>query len=81
MEALGAPKLKFSEIVEVNKKASWGTIAIFFLRSNNLIVFTSISSKNNWPSGISIVLPRDLANVVFPHPTGPTIAINSPGKF
>ena len=41
----------------------------------------SISSKNNCPSGISIVLPSDFAKVVLPHPTGPTIAINSPGKI
>ena len=26
-----------------------------------------------------MVLPNDLAKVVFPHPTGPTIAISSPG--
>jgi len=32
-------------------------------------------------SGISIVRPRDLASVVFPQPTGPTIAISSPGKI
>ena len=30
-------------------------------------------------SGISIVLPKDFASVVFPQPTGPTIAISSPG--
>ena len=50
-----------------------------FLKSLNLIFLISILSKNNCPSGISIVLPNDLANVVFPHPTGPTIAISSPG--
>ena len=81
LEAWGSPKRRFSEIVEVNKKASCGTIAIFFLRSSNLIVFTSISSRNNCPSGISIVLPSDFVNVVFPQPTGPTIAISSPGKI
>ena len=51
----------------------------YFLRSPNLIFLTSISSKNSWPSGISIVLPRHFAKVVLPHPTGPTIAISSPG--
>ena len=81
MDALGSPKRRFSEIVEVNKNASWGTIAIFFLRSANLIDLISIPSKNNWLSGISIVLPRDFANVVLPHPTGPTIAISSPGEI
>ena len=30
-------------------------------------------------SGISIVRPRDFASVVLPQPTGPTIAISSPG--
>jgi len=30
-------------------------------------------------SGISIVLPRDFASVVLPQPTGPTIAMSSPG--
>ena len=76
---MGSPKLRFSEIVEVNKNASWGTIEMFFLTSLNFKVFTSISSKNNWLSGISIVLPRDFASVVLPQPTGPTIAISSPG--
>ena len=38
------------EMEEVNKKASWGTIEIFFLKSLSLIVFISISSKNNCPS-------------------------------
>ena len=47
LEALGSPNRRFSEIVEVNKNASCGTIAIFFLRSPNLIVFKSFSSKNN----------------------------------
>ena len=56
-------------------------MAIFFLRSLNLIAFTSIPSRNKRPSGISIVLPRHFANVVLPHPTGPTIAISSPGKI
>ena len=79
LEALGSPKLRFSEIVEVNKNASWGTIEIFYLRSLNFNVFTSISSKNNWLSGISIVRPKDFASVVLPQPTGPTIAISSPG--
>ena len=69
----------FSEIVEVNKNASWGTIEIFFLRSLNFKDFISFSSKNNWLSGISIVRPRDFASVVLPQPTGPTIAISSPG--
>ena len=78
LEALGSPNLRFSEI-DVNKNASWGTIEIFFLSSSNLIFFISILSKNNWPSGISMVLPRDFANVVLPQPTGPTIAISSPG--
>ena len=50
-----------------------------FLKSLNLIFLISISSKNNCPSGISIVLPNDLAKVVFPQPTAPTIAISSPG--
>ena len=44
----------------------------------NLIFLISILSKNNFPSGISIVLPNDFANVVLPHPTGPTIATSSP---
>ena len=39
LDALGSPKRRFSEIVEVNKNASCGTIAIFFLRSPNLIFF------------------------------------------
>ena len=81
LEALGSPNRRFSEIVEVNKKASCGTIAIFFLRSSNLIVFTSISSRNNCPSGISIVLPRDFANVVFPQPTGQLLQLVLQGKF
>ena len=50
-----------------------------FLKSLNLIFLISTSSKNNCPSDISIVLPNDLAKVVFPQPTGPTIAISSPG--
>ena len=79
LDAFGSPKLRFSEIVEVNKNASCGTIVIFFLRSLNFKDFTSISSKNNWLSGISIVRPRDFASVVFPQPTGPTIAMSSPG--
>ena len=28
-----------------------------------------------------MVLPSDFANVVFPQPTGPTIAISSPGDI
>ena len=78
-EASGLPKRKLSEIVEVNKNASCGTIATFFLRSTNFIFFTSIPSRYIWLSGISMVLPRDFANVVFPQPTGPTMAISSPG--
>ena len=45
--AFGLPKRRFSEIVEVNKNASCGTTATFFLKSFNLIFFISISSKNN----------------------------------
>ena len=40
--------------------------------------FISLLSKNNCPSGMSIVLPNDFARVVFPQPTGPTIATSSP---
>ena len=47
-----------------------------FLKSLNLIFLTSMLSKNNCPSGILIVLPNDLAKVVFPQPTGPTIAVS-----
>ena len=78
LDAFGSPNFKFSEIVDVNKNASWGTIATCFLKSFNLIFLRSILSKNNCPSGISIVLPNDFAKVVFPHPTGPTIATSSP---
>ena len=79
LDAFGSPKRRFSVIEEVNKNASCGTIAKFFLRSSSLIFLTSISSKNSCPSGISIVLPSAFASVVLPQPTGPTIAISSPG--
>ena len=49
-----------------------------FLKFLNLIFFISILSKNNCPFGISMVLPNDFVKVVFPHPTGPTIATSSP---
>ena len=78
MEAFGSPNFKLSEIEDVNKNASCGTIAICFLKSLNLILLISILSKNNCPSGIWIVLPNDFAKVVFPQPTGPTIATSSP---
>ncbi len=32
IDALGSPNLRFSEIVDVNKNASCGTIARFFLK-------------------------------------------------
>ena len=81
IDALGSPNLRFSEIVDVNKNASWGTIAIFFLKCLRSIFFESILSINNWSLGISIVLHKALANVVFPQPTGPTIATSSPGRI
>ena len=47
LEAFGSPKRRFSVIEEVNKNASCGTIAIFFLRSPNLIVLISILNNSN----------------------------------
>ena len=40
---------------------------------------TSLSSKYKDPSSIFIILPKALAKVVLPQPTGPTKATISPG--
>ena len=49
------------------------------ISSVSLLILLSLGTFQLESGFISIVRPRDFASVVFPQPTGPTIAISSPG--